>query len=218
VHNVFLAEEYNESFDSIFHRHQLPTEPSFYVNVPSRIDPTAAPDGKDAVVVLVPVGHIVDDPSNPQDWDALVDRAREAVLKTIESRTGASGLRQSILRESVETPISWKAKFNLDRGAILGLSHSFFNVLSFRPKIKHPNIPGLYFVGASTHPGAGVPVALMSAKVASEIILENSTKGRSGGYKWVIWWFVLPLLLAFLSFFGYGPMDWTRLLPLEGKL
>jgi phytoene desaturase (3,4-didehydrolycopene-forming) len=218
VHNVFLAEEYKESFDSIFHRHQLPTEPSFYVNVPSRIDPTAAPDGKDAVVVLVPVGHIVDDPSNPQDWDALVDRAREAVLKTIESRTGASGLRQSILRESVETPISWKAKFNLDRGAILGLSHSFFNVLSFRPKIKHPNIPGLYFVGASTHPGAGVPVALMSAKVASEIILENSTKERSGGYKWVIWWFVLPLLLAFLSFFGYGPMDWTRLLPLEGKL
>jgi phytoene desaturase (3,4-didehydrolycopene-forming) len=104
VHNVFLVKEYKESFDSICHRHQLPTEPSFYVNVPSRIDPTAAPDGKDAVVVLVPVGHIVDDPSNPQDWDALVDRAREAVIKTIESRTGASGLREGILRESVETP------------------------------------------------------------------------------------------------------------------
>lgn len=94
VHNVFLAEEYEESFDSVFHRHQLPREPSFYVNVPSRIDPTAAPDGKDAVVVLVPVGHIVDDPSNPQDWDALGDRACVAVLKTIESRTGASGLRE----------------------------------------------------------------------------------------------------------------------------
>jgi phytoene desaturase (3,4-didehydrolycopene-forming) len=117
--------------------------------------------------MLVPVGHIVDDPSNPQDWDSLVDRAREAVLKTIESRTGASGLRTSILRESVETPISWKAKLNLDRGVILGLSRSFFNVLSFQPKIKHPDIPGLYFVGTSTHPGTGVPVALMSAKVAS---------------------------------------------------
>jgi phytoene desaturase (3,4-didehydrolycopene-forming) len=218
VHNVFLAEEYKDSFDSIFHHHQLPTEPSFYVNVPSRIDPTAAPDGKDAVVVLVPVGHIVDDPSNPQDWDAHVNRAREAVLKTIESRTGASGLRESILRESVETPMSWKEKFNLDRGAILGLSHSFFNVLSFRPKIKHPDIPSLYFVGASTHPGAGVPVALMSAKVASEIILENSCKKRGGGSMWVIWWFVLPILLALLSFFGYGSMDWTRLLPLEGKM
>lgn len=218
VHNVFLAEEYKESFDSIFHRHQLPREPSFYVNVPSRIDPTAAPDGKDAVVVLVPVGHIVDDPSNPQDWGALVDRAREAVLKTIESRTGASGLREHILRESVETPTSWKAKFNLDRGAILGLSHSFFNVLSFRPKIKHPDIQGLYFVGASTHPGAGVPVALMSAKVTSELILENASKQGVGKSVWLIWWFVLPLLLAFVSIFGYGSMDWSRVLPLEGKL
>jgi phytoene desaturase (3,4-didehydrolycopene-forming) len=218
VHNVFLAEEYKESFDSIFHHHQLPTEPSFYVNVPSRIDPTAAPNGKDAIVVLVPVGHIVDDPSNSQDWDALVNRAREAVLQTIESRTGARGIRESILRESVETPTSWKVKFNLDRGAILGLSHSFFNVLSFRPKIKHPKIAGLYFVGASTHPGAGVPVALMSARVASEIIQRSSSKKGAGRYTWIVWWFVLPLILAFLSFFGYGSMDWTRVLPLEAKI
>nr|CAG8993150.1 Amine oxidase [Penicillium sclerotiorum] len=94
VHNVFLAEEYKESFDSIFHRHQLPAEPSFYVNVPSRIDPSAAPKGKDAVVVLVPVGHITEDASNPQDWDALVARARGVVFKTIEARTGATGLLQ----------------------------------------------------------------------------------------------------------------------------
>ncbi|KAJ6104420.1 Phytoene desaturase [Penicillium sp. IBT 18751x] len=179
VHNVFLAEEYKESFDAIFHRHQLPNEPSFYVNVPSRIDPTAAPEGKDAVVVLVPVGHLVDDPSNPQDWDYLIKHARDVVFKTIESRTGASGLRDSLIHESIETPTSWKAKFNLDRGAILGLSHSFFNVLSFRPKIRHPDIQGLYFVGASTHPGAGVPVALSSAKIVSEgIIADMSRRGK----------------------------------------
>ncbi|KAJ5560536.1 Phytoene desaturase [Penicillium frequentans] len=145
VHNVFLAEEYKESFDAIFHRHQLPEEPSFYVNVPSRIDPTAAPKGKDAVVVLVPVGHLTDDPLNPQDWDHLIKHAREVVLKTIESRTGASNLADSLIQESIETPLSWKVKFNLDRGAILGLSHSFFNVLSFRPKIRHFGIQGLYF-------------------------------------------------------------------------
>lgn len=198
VHNVFLAEEYKESFDAIFHHHQLPREPSFYINVPSRIDPSAAPKGKDSVVVLVPVGHLVDDPYNTQHWSSLVDRARDAVLKTIESRTGASGLRENILRESIETPASWEAKFNLDRGAILGLSHSFFNVLSFRPKIKHPNIQGLYFVGASTHPGAGVPVALMSAKITSEIILGSSKRGVER-YMWMKWQFVLPLLLVFLA-------------------
>ncbi|KAJ5757146.1 Phytoene desaturase [Penicillium nucicola] len=165
THNVFLAEEYRESFDAIFHRHDLPAEPSFYVNVPSRIDPSAAPEGKDAVVVLVPVGHLTYDPDNPQDWTFLINHARDVVFKTIESRTGAS-LRDSLVLESVETPMTWQSKFNLDRGAILGLSHSFFNVLSFRPKVRH-DIKGLYFVGASTHPGAGVPVALCGAKIVN---------------------------------------------------
>ncbi|KAF7715188.1 Uncharacterized protein PECH_005575 [Penicillium ucsense] len=217
VHNIFLAEEYKESFDSIFHRHQLPSDPSFYVNVPSRIDPTAAPKGKDSAVVLVPVGHIDDDPSNPQDWDALVDRAREAAFKTIEARTGAKGLRESIIRETVETPTSWKAKFNLDRGAILGLSHSFFNVLSFRPQNRHPDIKGLYFVGASTHPGAGVPVALMSAKVTTDLIQKDASKQNAGRSSWMIWWFVVPLLLAIFSFSKYGSVAWSRLLPLGSK-
>lgn len=202
VHNVFLAEEYKESFDAIFHRHQLPAEPSFYVNVPSRIDPTAAPKGKDAVVVLVPVGHLVDDPSNPQDWDLLVTHAREVVFKTIESRTGCSRLRDSLLHELIETPTSWKTKFNLDRGAILGLSHSFFNVLSFRPKIKHSDIRGLYFVGASTHPGAGVPVSLSSAKIVSQsIIADLSGKRSADGHRgWMVVWFMLPLLVVLLYY------------------
>lgn len=202
VHNVFLAEEYKESFDAIFHRHQLPEEPSFYVNVPSRIDPTAAPKGKDAVVVLVPVGHLTDDPSNPQDWDYLINHAREVVLKTIESRTGATNLRGSLIQESVETPHSWKVKFNLDRGAILGLSHSFFNVLSFRPKIRHFGIQGLYFVGASTHPGAGVPVALSSAKIVAENILADCSRRKSLlESKFVpMLLFLLPLLLIGLGY------------------
>lgn len=201
VHNVFLAEEYRESFDAIFHRHQLPDEPSFYVNVPSRIDPSAAPQGKDAVVVLVPIGHITDDASKAQDWDALVNYARDIVFKTIESRTGTSGLRDRLLHESIETPLSWRSKFNLDRGAILGLSHSFFNVLSFRPKITHPSIQGLYFVGSSTHPGAGVPVCLAGGKIVSERITKDMArpKGqrRRSGLHFL--WLVLPILIVFLA-------------------
>ena len=60
AHNIFLADQYKESFDSIFKKHLIPDEPSFYVNVPSRVDSSAAPAGKDSVVVLVPVGHLVD--------------------------------------------------------------------------------------------------------------------------------------------------------------
>lgn len=188
AHNIFLAEEYKESFDSIFKKHLIPDEPSFYVNVPSRVDPSAAPQGCDAVVVLVPVGHLLDNdddkhegtPSasrSTQDWDDMVAIARKTILGTIETRLKIS-LREHIKHESVNTPPSWKETFNLDRGAILGLSHSFFNVLSFRPKTSHPDIKGLHFVGASTHPGTGVPIVLAGAKIVSEEILKAADGSR----------------------------------------
>jgi phytoene desaturase (3,4-didehydrolycopene-forming) len=179
AHNIFLADDYKESFDDIFKRQLIPQEPSFYVNVPSRVDPSAAPEGKDTVVVLVPVGHLLEnhaseglDLQSKQDWNAMVDKAREKVLTTIESRTGAK-MRHSIIYEEMNTPGTWKEKFNLDKGAILGLSHSFFNVLSFRPKTKHAKYEDLYFVGASTHPGTGVPICLAGSKVTTEQILDN---------------------------------------------
>ena len=178
-HNIFLADDYKESFDDIFKRQLIPQEPSFYVNVPSRVDPSAAPDGKDTVVVLVPVGHLLENhaseglnPQSQQDWNAMVSKAREKVLTTIEGRTGAK-MRHSIIHEAINTPGSWKQKFNLDKGAILGLSHSFFNVLSFRPSTKHAKYEDLYFVGASTHPGTGVPICLAGSKITAEQILDH---------------------------------------------
>ena len=179
THNVFLADDYQDSFDDIFKRQQIPKEPSFYLNVPSRVDDSAAPPGKDTTVVLVPCGHLMDGPTqhglNPQtsqDWNAMVSKARRAVVQTVQQRTGVD-LTSMIVRETVNTPDSWKEKFNLDKGAILGLSHSFFNVLSFRPKTKHASINNLYFVGASTHPGTGVPIVLAGSKITTGQILDD---------------------------------------------
>ena len=180
THNIFLADDYRESFDDIFKKQMIPQQPSFYVNVPSRIDSTASPEGTDAIVVLVPVGHLLNekegrglDMHSKQDWDSMVHKARNTVFATIEARTGARGLQQALLKEISNTPQSWKDAFNLDKGAILGLSHSFFNVLSFRPSTKHSSIDKLYFVGASTHPGTGVPICLAGSKLTSEQILED---------------------------------------------
>ncbi|KAF7594823.1 hypothetical protein BBP40_008153 [Aspergillus hancockii] len=179
VHNIFLDEQYRESFDAIFEEHRIPDEPSFYLHVPSKVDPTAAPPGKEAVVVLVPVGHLSPDSRERLDeheWDMLVAKTREIVLDTIEARTGIRGLRSRLVHEMIETPLTWEKKFNLDRGAILGLSHSFFNVLSFRPRTKHPEIERLYFVGASTHPGTGVPVCLAGSKLVTQEIVQGWNK------------------------------------------
>lgn len=183
AHNIFLAEDYKESFDSIFKKHLIPDQPSFYVNVPSRVDPSAAPEGCDSIVILVPVGHLEGSSDDQhkgsghtkgltQDWDSMVASARETIIRTMEKRLKIS-LGPHIIEETINTPVTWKSTFNLDRGAILGLSHSFFNVLSFRPKTKHRSIEDLYFVGASTHPGTGVPIVLAGAKLVTEQILHD---------------------------------------------
>jgi len=91
-----------------------------------------------------------------QDWPALVEQARRQVIKTMETRLGITGLRERIIWEEVNTPLTWKEKFNLAHGSILGITHDFFNVLSFRPQSRHPSIKSAYFVGASAHPGTGV--------------------------------------------------------------
>lgn len=237
AHNIFLAEDYKESFDSIFKKHQIPDQPSFYVNVPSRVDPSAAPEGCDSIVVLVPVGHLQDSttdahkgsqggsPGLTQDWDTMVATARSTILKTIETRLKIS-LSPHIIEESINTPPTWKDAFNLDRGAILGLSHSFFNVLSFRPKTKHRSIEDLYFVGASTHPGTGVPIVLAGAKLVSEQILEKlggnsripwaGTEGKPEskssspldrehkGLNWVVIQWVAAILVLVAALLGFG--------------
>lgn len=179
AHNVFLADDYKDSFDDIFKRQLIPKEPSFYVHCPTRVDTSAAPEGKDTVVVLVPCGHLLEGEAkagltanSQQDWDAMVAKARNAVFDTMKARLGVD-IKSHIVNEMINTPATWKEKFNLDKGAILGLSHSFFNVLSFRPNTRHDNIKDLYFVGASTHPGTGVPIVLAGSKITADQILDD---------------------------------------------
>ncbi|KAI8333873.1 Phytoene dehydrogenase [Chlamydoabsidia padenii] len=174
VHNIFLAESYQESFDEIFQDHNLPSEASFYVNVPSRIDPSSAPANKDAVIVLVPIGHMSDQ-QEMNDYSALVARARTMVLEVLERRLNITHLERMIDHEIVNHPGIWQEKFNLWRGSILGLSHDIFQVLWFRPSTKDSTgrYDNLFFVGASTHPGTGVPIVLAGSKLTSDQVCQH---------------------------------------------
>lgn len=174
-HNVFLGGDYKASFDQIFQDHTLPEVPSFYVHAPARTDPAAAPAGQETLYVLVPVGHL--DARAEQDWDALVHRARETVFARLAKEMGVTDLRQHIKFEIVYQPKVWKERFNLEKGAAFGLSHNFWQVGYFRPHNRHKKYKNLYFAGASTHPGTGLPIVLLSAKLTTERILKE-VKGQ----------------------------------------
>ncbi len=169
-HNVFLADAYKASFDRIFQDHTLPDDPSFYVHAPARTDPAAAPPGEDTLMVLVPVGHL--SPHGDQDWEALTQRARQSVFTRLAA-IGVTDLEAHIKFEVRYTPEDWQAMFNLDRGAAFGLSHNFMQVGYLRPQNRHPRFRNLYFVGASTHPGTGLPIVLLSARLTSERIAAD---------------------------------------------
>ncbi|KAG0147735.1 hypothetical protein CROQUDRAFT_655727 [Cronartium quercuum f. sp. fusiforme G11] len=179
THQVFLAKEYQSSFDTIFENHMMPEQPSFYVNVPSRIDPTAAPPGKEAMIILVPIGHL-DDSNKTLNWEKTIARARQFVLTTLEQNILQPGDLQPGERfsdliefELLNTPHTWQEDLNLFKGSILGLSHNILQVVNFRPSIRHSTIDGMYFVGASTHPGTGVPVVACGSKLTSEAVLKD---------------------------------------------
>jgi phytoene desaturase len=178
-HNVFLGGDYQGSFEDIFHRQRVPQDVSFYVNVPSRGEAGSAPPGSDALYVLVPVPHL----GPGQDWATLAPALRARVLARLADE-GLPGLERRLVVERQLTPEDWQGRFNLSRGSAFGLAHNFFQLGPFRPSNQDPRVRNLFFVGASTHPGTGLPMVMLSARLAverMEAFAESSMEARSHG-------------------------------------
>lgn len=168
-HNFFLSSDYKRNFEEIFDAKVPPRDPSFYVNAPGRTDPTVAPPGGDNLFVLVPIPHLTDQ----MRWDDdQIARFKDKVYDKLESR-GLTDLRKHVVVEQVVTPHEWRDQYNLKYGAAFGLSHGILQVGWFRPSNKAPTVDNLYFVGASTVPGTGVPLVCLGAKLVTERILED---------------------------------------------
>jgi len=172
-HSIFLSEEYRKNLDAIFDQQSLAPNPSFYIHAPVRTDPTAAPSNEDSVSVIVPVGHVSD--KYPQDWEQIKGMARSEVLKRLNDE-GFSDIEKHIKFEICYTPVAWKSIYNVERGAVFGsIGHNIMQMGYFRPHNRHNRYHNLYFAGGSTHPGNGVPLVLLSARLTSErIIRENN--------------------------------------------
>ncbi len=178
-HTLFLADDYRNNFKSIIQHLDLPSNPSLYIHAPARLDPATAPAGEDTLIAIVPVGHL--DETGQQDWRHIRDQAREAVFKRL-AQVGITDLEAHIKFEVDYTPLSWRKRYNLMKGSTHGLSHTLMQLGYFRPRNRHARYHNLYFVGASTHPGTGVPTALVSARLVAERVMEDQgmTTRRAG--------------------------------------
>ncbi len=171
LHNLFAVDDYRRSLDRVLKDLSLPEEPTFYVQRPVAVDDSLAPAGHDTLTVVVPVGHI--NPSAPQDWSGIQARARQAVLERL-GQVGGGDLEAHIQVEVSYTPNDWLGRYNLTKGSTLGLAHNLLQMGYFRPRNRHARYRNLYFVGASTHPGSGLPIVLLSARFATQRILQDT--------------------------------------------
>jgi len=178
-HTLFLGDAYRDNFDRIERNLPLPDGPSVYVHAPTRLDPGTAPAGKDTLIAVVPTGHMNYDGDDPERmareeeaWVAERERARAAVLARL-AQVGLDDVADHITVEATATPPTWRARHNLERGATHGLAHTLFQLAYLRPHNRHARYPNLYFAGASTHPGTGVPTALVSGRLAAERIADD---------------------------------------------
>jgi phytoene desaturase len=163
-HNFYLSERYRENFEAIFRDRRLPEDPSFYAVVPSKTEPGMAPDGMESLFVLVPVPHL-----GPEvDWNREGDAFKEKVYGLLERRCGLD--RNSFVYERARTPLEWRDEYNLEEGAAFGIGHGIFQVGYFRPPMVSRAVQGMYFVGASTRPGTGVPLVTIGARLVADRI------------------------------------------------
>jgi phytoene desaturase len=169
-HTLFLAHDYRENFERIIRDLGLPENPSLYIHAPTRLDPSMAPSGEDTLIAIVPVGHM--SMNGKQDWGQIRDEARQQVFRRLAS-LGITDIESHIKFETNFTPLSWRKRYNLMKGSTHGLCHNLTQLGYFRPHNRHPRYHNLYFTGASTHPGTGLPTAMVSGRLSAQRILDD---------------------------------------------
>ncbi len=169
-HTIFLPQQNRATFRELFHENRIPDDLPFYVSIPSATDPGLAPPGMSAVFVLVPTPVLSKMPN--ADWAAVTQQVKAKVLARL-AREQAGLHAEDILLEEVWTPVEWQKRFALFDGSAFGAAHTLFQMGPFRARNYSRNVQGLYYVGASTTPGTGMPMVVLSGKMTAERIAAH---------------------------------------------
>ena len=168
-HNILLGNRYRGLLDDIFHNGVLAEDFSLYLHAPGRSDPSLAPEGGESFYVLSPVPNLK---KLPEDWDKIGQIYGDRILKALEDQV-MPGLRDSIVVKKIFTPKDFENELGAYQGAAFSLEPTLTQSAWFRTHNRDSRIKGLYFVGAGTHPGAGVPGVIGSAKATASVLLED---------------------------------------------
>jgi phytoene desaturase len=164
-HTILVGPRYRELLEDIFERKVLAEDFSLYLHRPTATDPSLAPAGCDAFYVLSPVPHL----QSGTDWQAMSDRYRQAIAKHLDA-TVLPGFERFIVTSRVMTPLDFRDRLSAEHGAAFSLAPSLLQSAWFRPHNRSEDIENLFLVGAGTHPGAGVPGVLSSARVLDTVV------------------------------------------------
>lgn len=173
-HMILMGPRYRELLTDIFKRKILAKDFSLYLHRPSASDPSVAPPGHDTFYVLSPVPHL----QSGVDWSVAAEPYRRAIAQSLH-RTIMPGFEQHITESFITTPQDFQDRLLSFRGAAFGPEPVLTQSAWFRPHNKSEDIAGLFMVGASTHPGAGMPGVIASAKALESVIPDPKTMVRA---------------------------------------
>ncbi|WP_034337581.1 phytoene desaturase [Deinococcus misasensis] len=166
-HNIILGPRYKGLLDDIFHKKVVAEDFSLYLHMPSLTDPSMAPEGGECFYVLSPVPHL----GSGTDWTTFAKVYRDRVMKFLEDNY-LPGLQENLIAEHHIDPIHFRDELNSHLGAAFSIEPVLTQSAWFRPHNRSEDFENLYFVGAGTHPGAGLPGVLSSAKIAEDLICD----------------------------------------------
>ena len=166
-HNILFSANYKKEFTQIFDDLTAPDDPTIYIAITSKKDKDHAPDGWENWFVLVNMPYLFKD----QNWNEIAERMKKNVLERL--LLAGIDIRSKILEERVMTPEDFYDQYRSNKGSIYGISSNTPGMAFKRPANRDRNIKGLYFASGSAHPGGGVPLVLLSGKLAADLILEK---------------------------------------------
>jgi diapolycopene oxygenase len=175
-HNFVFSRDPHEEFDYIYRQGKPAPDPTAYVCAPSSTEPAVAPEGGEALYILVHTPYL-----RPEhDWSKMLPEYREVILDKLESTGGMKGIRDRIVIENALTPEGIHKRYRVLNGAIYGLaSHGRF-VGAFKPANRSRDLAGLYLAGGAAHPGPGMPMVMMSGWIAGDTVDQDARLSKAG--------------------------------------